>query len=100
MVVRLQGKIQGNDVIFNLIEGDIWETIIPQSLNGVYIVELTAFDDSGNSAYTSRYILTVDMASLSVKIMPFNFYGEFSLKKRKTNIRIGKYYSKVRCCKC
>ena len=29
MVVRLEGKVQGQDVIFNRVQGDEWETIIP-----------------------------------------------------------------------
>ena len=68
MVVRLEGKVQGKDVIFNRVYGDEWETIIPASLNGVYIVELTAYDDAGNMAYTARYILTIDLTSIHAKV--------------------------------
>ena len=53
MVVRLEGKVQGQDVIFEHVQGDDWEAVIPPTLNGIYIVSLTAWDDAGNAAYTT-----------------------------------------------
>lgn len=100
MVVRLEGKVQGKDVVFNRVVGDVWETIIPPSLNGVYIVELTAYDDAGNMAYTSRYILTVDMSALCVKLELCRWQVDVSMKTWKTKSRFSRYYAKVRCCKC
>ena len=91
MVVRLEGKVQGQDVIFNRIVGDVWETVIPQSLNGVYVVELIAYDDAGNVAYTSKYILTVDLTSIHAKVR---------INRIDTQIRLSQYYAKVRCCTC
>lgn len=100
MVVRLEGRVQGKEVIFNRVVGDVWETIIPPSLNGVYIVELTAYDDAGNMAYTSRYILTVDMSALCVKLELCRWQVNVSMKAWKTKSRFSRYYAKVRCCKC
>lgn len=91
MVVRLEGKVQGQDVIFNRVQGDEWETVIPPSLNGVYVVELTAYDDAGNMAYTARYILTVDLTSIHAKVR---------INRIDTRIRLSPYYAKVRCCTC
>ena len=42
MVVRLEGKIDGNPIIFVRREGDWWETTIPSNLDGVYVIELVA----------------------------------------------------------
>lgn len=117
MVVRLEGKVQGKDVIFNRVVGDVWETIIPPSLNGVYIVELTAYDDAGNMAYTSRYILTVDMSALCVKLELCRWQVDVHMKKWcvqprlshyygvtysdfGSKVKLSRYHAKVRCCKC
>lgn len=76
MVVKLTGKIDGQDIIFERREGDWWETTIPHSLNGIYIVELTATDDAGNTAYTCRYILTIDLTALCVHLEPYPYWVE------------------------
>lgn len=91
MVVRLEGKVQGQDVIFNRLQGDVWETTIPPSLNGAYIVELTAYDDAGNMAYTARYILTVDLTSIHAKV---------KINRIEARARLSRFYAKVRCCTC
>ena len=91
MVVRLEGKVQGQDVIFNRVQGDDWETVIPSSLNGVYVVELTAYDDAGNMAYTARYILTIDLTSIHAKVR---------INRIAMKVRLSSYYAKVRCCTC
>lgn len=100
MVVRLEGKVQGRDVIFNRVQGDEWETIIPPSLNGVYIVELTAYDDAGNMAYTARYILTVDLTSIHAKVRINRVDTRVRLSRYCSNVRMSQYYAKVRCCSC
>lgn len=51
MVVRVEGKVDGKDVIFIKQEGDEWETIIPTDVDGTYIVEVTAYDDAGNIGF-------------------------------------------------
>lgn len=100
MVVRLEGKVQGQDVIFNRVQGDEWETTIPRSLNGVYIVELTAYDDAGNMSYTARYILTVDLMSIHAKVRINRIDARVHLSRYCSNIRLSQYYAKVRCCAC
>lgn len=76
MVVRLEGKVQGQDVIFEHVQGDDWEAVIPPTLNGIYIVSLTAWDDAGNAAYTARYIITIDMDALYVCLEPYPFWAD------------------------
>lgn len=100
MVVRLEGKVQGQDVIFNRVQGDEWETVIPPSLNGVYIVELTAYDDVGNMAYTARYILTVDLTSIHAKVRINCIETKARLSAYYSQPRLIPYYAKVRCCTC
>lgn len=100
MVVRLEGKVQGKDVIFNRVVGDVWETIIPPSLSGAYIVELTAYDDAGNMAYTARYILTVDLTSIHAKVRINRIDTKVRLSRYCSKIKLSQYYAKVRCCTC
>ena len=100
MVIRLEGKVQGQDVIFNRVQGDEWETIIPPSLNGVYIVELKAYDDAGNMAYTARYILTIDLTSIHAKVRINRINTKVRLIRYCSNVRMSQYYAKVRCCSC
>lgn len=73
MVVKLEGKVDGQAIIFEReIEGDVWSATIPPQSSGIYIVELTATDDAGNVAYCAKYIITIDIAALSVRIEPFD----------------------------
>ena len=50
----------------------MWSATIPPQSNGIYIVELTATDDAGNVAYCAKYIVTIDISALSVRIEPFD----------------------------
>ena len=51
MVVALRGTINGNIISFARAQGDRWEAIIPKSLNGAYVVDMSAVDEAGNTAY-------------------------------------------------
>lgn len=74
-VVKLEGKVDGSAIIFEREEGDVWKATIPPQSNGVYIVELTATDDAGNIAYCAKYIITIDVSALTVRIEPFDKYA-------------------------
>ena len=75
MVVKLEGKVDGQVIIFERESGDLWQATIPPQSNGVYIVELTATDDAGNVAYCAKYIITIDVSALTVRIEPFDKYA-------------------------
>lgn len=68
MVVRLIGTVNGDEVIFKHAQGDVWETSVPSSLDGTYVVDMTAYDEAGNATYWAKYILTIDLASLCVHL--------------------------------
>lgn len=87
MVVRLEGIVDNVPVVFTRGKGDWWETTIPKNLNGVYVVELTATDEAGNIAYTARYILSIDITALRVKLQrcPYN-----------ARVRVGKYFARLK----
>ena len=54
MVVKVSGKIDGKEVIFERAEGDRWNATVPYDLDGMYVVELTAENDAGNIALPSE----------------------------------------------
>ena len=48
MIVKVSGKVDGRNVIFDRAEGDQWKVTVPFDLDGMYVIEVTAEDDSGN----------------------------------------------------
>ena len=54
MVVKVSGKIDGKEVIFERAEGDRWNATVPYDLDGMYVVELTAENDAGNIAWPKQ----------------------------------------------
>ena len=51
MITKVIGKVDGKEVIFERAEGDLWNTTVPLDLDGMYVVEVTAYDDAENVAY-------------------------------------------------
>lgn len=94
MVAKLEGIVNSTPVVFTKGNGDLWEATIPKTLNGVYIVELTATDDAGNIAYIARYILTIDITKLRVKLQQYPYNVKVKVKDYYANIRTGNYYEK------
>ena len=76
MVVMLKGTINGQDITLTRAQGDRWEAIVPASLDGAFVVDLTAIDEAGNVGYTAKYIITIDLASVCVHIEPCPYYEE------------------------
>lgn len=97
MVVKLEGKVNGQAVIFRRKEGDWWEATIPPNLSGSYIVELTATDEAGNQGFTARYILTVDLDALCVHLSPLPYQAELEQLAYTAEISVPDFYSEVRC---
>ena len=96
MVVRLEGLIDGVPVIFNRKEGDRWETVFPRNLNGIYIVELTAYDEAGNVGYTTKYIITIDLSAMCVHLMEYPYYAVLVPERYEVEARLSRYYSAIR----
>lgn len=53
MVVRLEGEINGESVVLYRNKDspgspEIWDAVIPATLNGKYVIGLTAYDEAGN----------------------------------------------------
>lgn len=96
MVVRLEGKIDGQNIIFQRKdEGDWWETTIPPNLSGIYIVELVATDEAGNQGFATKYILTIDLDSLYVHLKPLMFYAAIKMDKYSIEAQASNYCSTI-----
>lgn len=76
MIVKVSGKIDGKEVIFERAEGDRWNVTVPYDLDGMYVVELTAEDNAGNIAYCTNMLLIVDPATLCAKLVPLDYRVE------------------------
>lgn len=79
MVVKLTGVVNGDNVIFQRKDGDVWEATIPKNLNGEYVIELQAYDEAGNIGYAAKYIMTIDVETLCFKLEPYPYYTNISL---------------------
>ena len=87
MVVRLIGKVEGQDVIFTRLKGDIWTAEVPAQKSGRYVMELTAFDEAGNIAYCTDVLFSYDATAMKFTIEPLpyqctyindNYFSELS----------------------
>lgn len=76
MVVRVEGIVNGDPVIFRRVVGDQWKAQVPASLSGTYVLEMTAWDDAGNMAYIARYLLMYDPVNLCAKLAPLSYVAE------------------------
>lgn len=68
MVVKLTGSINGTEITLERESGDRWTAIIPSIPSGVYIVDLTAWDEAGNFAYMTKYIITIDLTAMCMRV--------------------------------
>lgn len=86
MIVKVSGKIDGKEVIFERSEGDQWNVAVPYDLDGMYVVELTAENDAGNIAYCTKMLLIVDPATLCVRLVPLDYMVEVVSEEYETHI--------------
>lgn len=93
MVVRLEGIVNGATVTFSRKTGDIWEAGIPSALNGIYIVELTAYDDAGNVSFVTKYILTINFELLTASLQACDYQSEIQSSTYDQIEMLSSYYA-------
>lgn len=82
MVARLYGKCQGQQINFSLNElTGRWETAVPASPNGTYVIELWAEDTAGNVAYFATVQITYDSSKLCTAIKILDIGAEFTIEE-------------------
>ena len=82
MVKSLYGKCQGQEINFRLNEATgRWETAVPASPNGVYIIELWAEDEAGNVGYFATIEVTFDSSKLCTAIKILDVGARFTMEE-------------------
>lgn len=76
MITKVIGKVDGKEVVFERTEGDLWNTTAPLDLDGMYVAEVTAYDDAENVAYCTKMLLIVDPATLCARLVPLDYVTE------------------------
>lgn len=80
MVARLWGKCLGQEISFSQNEDTgRWETAVPASQNGVYILELWAEDFAGNRGYFATVEVSWDSTQLCAHIRILEVGSRFSM---------------------
>lgn len=95
MIVKVSGKVDGQDVIFERSEGNQWNITVPYDLDGMYVIEVTAENDAGNVAYCTKMLLIVDPATLCVKLVPLDYMVEVVPEEYETHIILEDYLVEV-----
>lgn len=73
MVARVEGIVNGDPIKFNRVVGGQWEAQVPASLNGSYVLEMTAWDEAGNMAHRAFYLLAYDPINLCASLIPLPY---------------------------
>lgn len=100
MVVKLTGTVEGNPVIFERQGGDTWTCVVPATLSGTYVVELTAVDDAGNTAYCAQYIIAIDLSALCVHLEPYPWKAQLLEKEYVATCILSNYYAELMKSEC
>lgn len=79
MIARLYGTCQGQEIVFtqNGATGR-WETTVPASPSGSYVLELWAEDTAGNVGYFATVRLAFDTNKLRFRVEVLDIGAEFS----------------------
>ena len=73
MVTKVIGKVDGQEVIYERAEGDLWNVTVPLDLDGMYVIEVTAYDEAGNITFCTKMLLIVDPETLCVRLQPYDY---------------------------
>lgn len=77
MVTRVVGKVNSVNVIFeNDHSGGRWRAIVPPNLHGEYVIDVAAYDDAGNMAYTTKWLFILDANRTQAYIIPLRYNSQ------------------------
>lgn len=80
MVKKVFGKVNGQEVKFDQVEGNAYQVEFPSALDsGNYIVDIFAEDDAGNISYLNTLLCTIDPNGMCVHAKKIGHY--LKLKK-------------------
>jgi hypothetical protein len=79
MVVRLEGELDGKEVIFERKSETEWIYVSAPPDGGMYVIALTAYDEAGNIAYVTKFLITFDPVNLRMELMPYDYTSELEI---------------------
>lgn len=101
MVTRVWGHVEGVEVIFTHLEGDVWTCNVPKELDGEYVIDVYAEDEYGNIGYAATILFTIDSKHLTFNIKFLKFCGTSSVDKFCTISKVkGFTMNLIRCEVC
>lgn len=87
MVTKVIGKVDGQEVIYERSEGDLWKVTVPLDLDGMYVIEVSAYDEAGNISFCTKMLLIADPATLCAKLIPLDYTVEVVSKEYDVTIK-------------
>lgn len=96
MVHKVIGTVDGKEFSFEKSDReDIWVVNVPADTDGEYIVDVTAYDEAGNMAFCTKYLLIVNVKNLVCKLLPIEYASDLLGEKYKSELLCKKYESDV-----
>lgn len=72
-VAKMTGQIDGVAIVFYQTESGEWAAVVPPDLYGEFVVEVTAWDEAGNTAYSTAMLFVIDTRDLSYRVIPLSY---------------------------
>lgn len=91
MVKRVYGTANGQNIIFERMEGNRWEARVPSNLSGEYAVDLYAEDMAGNISYFCKMLFVINGHRMSVRILERGYKADTSINGFIAGIKEGGY---------
>lgn len=100
MVIKVEGNVNGYNVVFQKVAGDQWQAKVPSNITGIYIVEMTAWDEAGNVDHIAKYMLMYDPVNLCAKLIPLQYTAGIIPSKYTARVFLSDYFAEVQvsCC--
>lgn len=76
-IKKIIGKVDGSEIIFRKDSSGLWSATVPKDMGGEYVVEIKAYDEAGNYAYSASMLFIVDPSTLEVKFIPLQYSYRF-----------------------
>jgi Domain of unknown function len=90
-IVKMIGNVDGNNIIFEKDSGDLWIAAVPKGMHGEYVIDIIAYDNAGNEAYSAAMIFIVDPYTLEVRIVPANFSNSIVIEDHKEETKVSEF---------
>lgn len=94
MVTRVEGNINGYDIIFSL-KGNKWKALVPRSEDGEYVSSLYAYDDYGNVSYLATILFEVKGYVMRASLLKHGFTSDDESDRLISSIISNKFSSEI-----